>query len=113
MEKLVHEYLNSMVGDNPVLMRNMIIDPSWDDTEPVENFYVNEVRVGSIRNYSIGNLLIEVGIRNSIMQLFGLSMDESYSYFRRWINKLEVENGVVHIPRRPDSLRSMESQPFF
>ena len=106
MEKLVHEYLNSMVGDNPVLMRNMIIDPSWDDTEPVENFYVNEVRVGSIRNYSSGKLLIEVGIRNSIMQLFGLSMDDSYSYFRKWINKLEVENGMVHIPRRPDSLRS-------
>ena len=89
MEKLVHEYLNSMVGDNPVLMRNMIIDPSWDDTEPVENFYVNEVRVGSIRNYSSGQVLIEVVIRNSIMKLFDLSMADSYSYFRRWVNNLD------------------------
>jgi hypothetical protein len=89
MERLVGEYLDSMVGGNPVLMKLEEIDPSWCDNTPVENFYVNDIRVGSIRNYSGGQVLIEVVIRNSIMKLFDLSMADSYSYFRRWVNKLD------------------------
>ena len=46
MEKLVHEYLNFMVGDNPILMRIKSIDVSWSDKSSVEIFYVNEVKVG-------------------------------------------------------------------
>ena len=49
MEKLVHEYLDSMVGDNPILTRIKSIDASWSNKYLVDNFYVNEVRVGSIR----------------------------------------------------------------
>jgi hypothetical protein len=106
MEKLVHEYLNSMVGDNPILMRLKEMDPSWSDSSPVVNFYVNDVRVGSIRNYSGDKVLIESDLRNSIMKLFNLGMEDSYLYFRKWINKLEVEDGVVRISPGPDSLRS-------
>lgn len=106
MEKLVYEYLDSMVGDNPILMKIEGMDPSWIDNTPVVNFYVNEVRVGSIRNHSSGKVLIERNIGNSLMLLFDLDMDDSYLYFRKWLNKLEVKNGVVSISPGPDSLRS-------
>ena len=106
MEKLVYEYLNSMVGGNPILMKMTMVDPSWIDNTLVENFYVNEVRVGSIRNHSSGKVLIEKNVSNSLMMLFDLDKDDSYLYFRKWINKLEVENGVVSISPGPDSLRS-------
>jgi hypothetical protein len=89
MEKLVHNYLDSIVGGNPVLRKEKVIDRYWSSKHPVENFYVNKIRVGSIRNYSGGQVLIEVVIRNSIMKLFDLSMADSYSYFRRWVNKLD------------------------
>ena len=104
MEKLVHEYLNFMVGDNPILMRIKSIDVSWSDKYSVEIFYVNEVKVGyRLRD---GKVLIESDLRNSIMKLFDLNMEDSYLYFRKWINKLEVENGVVSISPGPGSLRS-------
>ena len=105
MENLVYEYLNSMVGGSPVLLRIKGIDPRWVEDFPIEMFYVNEVLVGSIRIEN-SELLIETKIRQSIMDLFDLDMQESYSYFKGWIKKLEVKNGVVHIPSGPDSLRS-------
>ena len=105
IERMVYEYLDSMVGDSPVLLRIKGIDPRWTEDFPIEMFYVNEVLVGSIRIEN-SELLIETKIRNTLMILFDLDMQESYSYFKGWIKKLEVKNGVVRIPSGPDSLRS-------
>ena len=65
IEKMVHEYLDSMVGGNPVLTKEITIDSSWSGRSPVKNFYVNGIRIGSMIIRS--GLLIEVGIRYSIM----------------------------------------------
>ena len=91
IEKLVYEYLDSMVGGNPILLRIEEIDPSWSDSTPVENFYVNEVRVGSIRDTN-GVMLTKPEIRFTIMGLFDLDCNDSYLYFRKWINKLERDD---------------------
>ena len=92
IEKMVGEYLDSMVGGNPILTRLKEMDPSWSDSSPVVNFYANDVRVGSIRNYSSGKVLIERNVSNSLMMLFDLDRDDSYLYFRKWINKLERDD---------------------
>jgi hypothetical protein len=87
IEKMVYNYLDSIVGGNPVLSKKVETDPSYSDVFPVENFYVNDVRVGSIRIVN-GGVLIETKIRNTLMKLFDLNMEDSYLYFRKWINKL-------------------------
>jgi hypothetical protein len=91
IEKMVHEYLDSIVGGNPVLTKHKVLDRYWSNKYPVENFYVNGVRVGSIRIKDCG-LLIETKIRNTLMKLFDLNMEDSYLYFRKWINKLERDD---------------------
>ena len=91
MERMVYRYLDSMVGGSPVLLRIKWIDPRWSEDFPIEMFYVNEVLVGSIRIENSG-LLIETKIRQSIMDLFDLDMQDSYLYFRKWVNKLERDD---------------------
>jgi hypothetical protein len=88
IEKMVYNYLDSIVGGNPVLRKEKVLDRYWSNKYPVENFYVNGVRVGSIRINDCG-LLMETKIRNTLMKLFDLNMEDSYLYFRKWINKLE------------------------
>lgn len=88
MERMVGEYLDSMVGGNPVLRRIVEIDRYWSSRTPVENFYVNGVKVGVIRHRDNG-VLVETKIRQSIMDLFDLDMRDSYLYFREWVNKLD------------------------
>lgn len=88
IERMVYRYLDSMVGGSPVLLRIKGIDPRWAEDFPIEMFYVNEVLVGSIRIEN-SELLIETKIRNTLMILFDLDMQESYSYFKGWVNKLE------------------------
>jgi hypothetical protein len=89
MEKLVHEYLDSIVGDNPVLTKVKVVDVHRSNVFPVENFFVNDVRIGSKRNIPSNRLLIDLGIRYTIMDLFDLDMLTSYSYIRNWFDKFD------------------------
>jgi hypothetical protein len=91
IEKMVYNYLDSIVGGNPVLKKEKVIDRYWSNRIPVENFYVNGVKVG-VRKYRDNGVFMERGIRLSIMDLFDLDTMGSYFYFRSWINKLERDD---------------------
>lgn len=90
IEKMVYNYLDSIVGGNPVLTKEKVIDRYWSNRY-VENFYVNGVKVG-VRKYRDNGVSMEHGIRLSIMDLFDLGIMDSYLYFRSWINKLEKDD---------------------
>ena len=87
MEKLVHKYLDSMAGDNPVLIKKMERNHySLSNTFPVENFYVNDVRVGS-KCLDVG-CIMERKLGNTLKNLFNLEGKCAHRYFKSWINKL-------------------------
>jgi hypothetical protein len=88
MERLVGEYLDSMVGGNPVLRKEKVIDRYWSSKHPVENFYVNGVKVGMVK-FRDNGVSMEYAIRVSIMELFDLNIKDTYLYFREWVNKLD------------------------
>ena len=88
MEKLVHKYLDSMVGGNPVLIKKMEISPySLSHTFPVENFYVNDVRVGS-KCLDV-ECIMEHKLGKTLQNLFNLEGNHAHRYFMSWINKLD------------------------
>ena len=91
MERMVHEYLNSMVGGSPVLRKEKVVGIHRSNVFPSENFYVNGIWVCSIGTIEFDNfnLSIEPKLRDSIEKLFDLDKDYSYLYFREWINKLD------------------------
>ena len=90
IERMVYRYLDSMVGGNSVLRKERVIDRYWSSKYPVENFYVNGVKVG-MRGHRDTWVLMEYEIRVSIMDLFDLNMDDSYLYFREWLNNIPTD----------------------
>lgn len=91
MEKLVHEYLNTIVGDNPTLtiskrethfIRGMKLSVFMND------YYVNSIKVGS-RNDGVKKISMNSELYNKVKKLFGLNNTHTSQYFNNWINKFE------------------------
>ena len=88
MEKLVNEYLNSIVGDNPTLvvwkestylMRGLTIF-TYD-------YIVNGVKVGS-RPHGVSKISMKSELYNNTRKLFGLGHVDTSRYFNQWLSNI-------------------------
>ena len=93
MEKLVHEYLNSIVGDDPALT------VSRETTNFVRsmNLYmyrsvysVNGIEIGS-RKDGVNKISMNRELYDSTRKLFGLSHTDTSQYFNEWLNNLPTD----------------------
>jgi hypothetical protein len=88
MEKLVHEYLNSIVGDNPSLV-------VWKESTYfmrglkmfTYDYIVNGVKVGS-RPHGVSKVSMKSELYHSVRKLFGLGHVETSRYFNDWLSNI-------------------------
>ena len=92
MEKLVYEYLNSMVGDNPALTvskRKSHFIRGLNLFMYMTEYYVNGVKVGS-RKDGIEKISMDLELYNGVRKLFGLDNTRTSRYFNQWLSNLPV-----------------------
>lgn len=88
MEKLVGEYLNSIVGDNPTLV--VWKEPTYlmRGLKMFTYYYiVNGVNVGS-RPHGVNKVSMRFGLSHSIRKLFGLNQVDTSRYFNQWLSNI-------------------------
>jgi hypothetical protein len=88
MEKLVNEYLNSIVGDNPSLV--VWKEPTYlmRGLKMFTYYYiVNGVNVGS-RPHGVNKVSMTFGLSHSIRKLFGLNQVDTSRYFNQWLSNI-------------------------
>jgi hypothetical protein len=91
MEKLVHEYLNSIVGDNPTLSVSKESNHFERAFKMFSYYYiVNGVKVGS-RPHSVSKISMKSELYNSIRKLFGLNHVDTSQYFNNWLNNIPAD----------------------
>lgn len=92
MEKLVGEYLNSIVGDNPtltVLKKRTRFIRGINEYAYKNEYYVNGILVGS-RTVGIMKISMNYGLYNRVRTLFGLDNSRTSQYFNQWLSTLPV-----------------------
>ena len=90
MEKLVYEYLNSMVGDNPtltILKRKSHFIRGLNLFMYMTEYYVNGIKVGS-RKDGIEKISMDLELYNGVRKLFGLDNTRTSQYFNQWLGNL-------------------------
>jgi hypothetical protein len=88
MEKLVYEYLNSIVGDNRVLKVSKESTHNWRGVKIFSyNYFVNGIKVGS-RPAGISKVSMKSELYHSTRILFGLSHTDTSQYFNQWLNNI-------------------------
>ena len=93
MEKLVNEYLNSIVGDNPtlsVLKRKSHFIRGLNFFMFTNEYYVNGIKVGS-RKDGIEKISMDLELYNGVRKLFGLDNTRTSRYFNQWLSNLPVD----------------------
>jgi hypothetical protein len=93
MEKLVYEYLNSMVGDNPtltVLKRKSQFIRGLNLFMFKNEYYVNGIKVGS-RKDGIEKISMDLELYNGVRKLFGLDNTRTSQYFNQWLSNLPAD----------------------
>jgi len=93
MEKLVYEYLNSIVGDNPtlfVLKRKSHFIRGLNLFMFMNEYYVNGIKVGS-RKDGIEKISMDLELYNGVRKLFGLDNTHTSRYFNQWLSNLPVD----------------------
>jgi hypothetical protein len=88
MEKLVNEYLNSIVGDNPTLVVSKHSTHFMRGVKMFEYHYiVNGVKVGS-RPYGVSKISMKSELYNNTRKLFGLNHVDTSRYFNQWLSNI-------------------------
>lgn len=89
MEKLVYEYLNSIVGDNPTLsVLKLKTHFNGYRGYMFQNIYsVNGIKVGS-RKDGVKKISMKSELYHSVRVLFGLSHTDTSQYFNDWLNNI-------------------------
>jgi hypothetical protein len=93
MEKLVYEYLNSIVGDNPtltVLKKRTHFIRGINEYAHKNEYYVNGILVGS-RTVGIMKISMDLELYNGVRKLFGLDNTHTSRYFNQWLSNLPVD----------------------
>jgi hypothetical protein len=93
MEKLVYEYLNSIVGNNPtlsVLKRKSHFIRGLNLSMFMNEYYVNGILVGS-RTVGIMKISMDLELYNGVRKLFGLDNTHTSRYFNQWLSNLPVD----------------------
>ena len=90
MEKLVAEYLNSIVGNNPtlsVLKKETHFIRGLKLPVFKSEYYVNGIKVGS-RADGVKKISMEIELYNGVRKLFGLDNAHTSRYFNRWLSNI-------------------------
>lgn len=93
MEKLVNEYFNSIVGDNPtlsVLKQRVGFIRGISEYMYKEVYYVNGIRVGS-KSHGAGRISMDFDLYDKTKKLFGLTNGNTSIYFREWLSKIPTD----------------------
>jgi hypothetical protein len=91
MEKLVHEYLNSIVGDNTTLTVSKQSTHLMKGLKMFQYLYIiNGIKVGS-RPLGVRRITMKSELYHNVRKLFGLSHTDTSLYFNRWLNKIPVD----------------------
>ena len=93
MEKLVYEYLNTMVGDNPSLTvskRKSHFIRGLNLFMYMTEYYVNGIKVGS-RKDGIEKISMDLELYNGVRKLFGLDNVRTSQYFNQWLSNLPAD----------------------
>lgn len=96
LEKLVSEYLNSIVGDNPtlsVLRKRAGFIRGISEYMYKETFYVNGIRVGS-KSHGSGRISMDSDLYDKTRKLFGLTNSSTSTYFREWLSKIPSDEEI-------------------
>ena len=89
MEKLVAEYLNSIVGNNPTLTIWKKETPFISSLKSFSyyTYIVNGVKVGS-KAHGVSKISMKIELYNTTRNLFGLSHVDTSRYFNRWLSNI-------------------------
>jgi uncharacterized protein YycO len=89
MEKLVYEYLNSIVGDNPTLsvLKQKTRYDGYRGFMSNNIYSVNGIVVGS-RKDGVKKITMKSEIYHSVRKLFVLSHTDTSQYFNDWLNNI-------------------------
>jgi hypothetical protein len=93
MEKFVHEYLNSIVGDNRALKVSRESTPRYGGCRGFmsNNIYsVNGIVVGS-RKDGVKKISMKSELYNSTRKLFGLNHVDTSQYFNQWLSNIPAD----------------------
>jgi hypothetical protein len=91
MEKLVHEYLDSTVGDNPALTVSKESTHHWRGVKIFSyNYFVSGIRVGS-RPAGISKVSMKSELYHTVRKLFGLGHVETSRYFNDWLSNIPAD----------------------
>lgn len=91
MEKLVYEYLNTMVGDNPSLTVSKRSTHLMKGLKMFTYDYtVNGVKVGS-RPHGVSKISMKSELYNSARNLFGLNHVDTSRYFNQWLSNIPAD----------------------
>ena len=91
MEKLVYEYLNSIVGDNPALTVSKRSTHLMKGLKMFTyDYIVNGVKVGS-RPHGVWKVSMKSELYNSARKLFGLNHVDTSRYFNQWLSNIPAD----------------------
>jgi hypothetical protein len=92
MEKLVAEYLNSIVGNNPTLSVLKKETPFMSSSlrSFSYTYIVNGVKVGS-RAHGVSKISMKSELYNTTRNLFGLTHVDTSRYFNRWLSNIPAD----------------------
>jgi hypothetical protein len=93
MEKLVHEYLNSMVGSDPTLK---VSKETTNFIRSINSYMyrsvysVNGIEIGS-RKDGVKKISMNRELYDSTRKLFGLNNLLTSQYFNNWLNNIPID----------------------
>jgi hypothetical protein len=91
MEKLVGEYLNSIVGNNPALTVSKRSTHLMKGLKMFTyDYIVNGVKVGS-RPHGVSKVSMKSELYNCARKLFGLNHVDTSRYFNQWLSDIPAD----------------------
>lgn len=92
IEKLVYEYLDSIVGDDPTLsvLKRKTHFEKYRGYKSFNIYSVNGIVVGS-RKDGIKKISMKYELYRSVRILFGLSNTDTLQYFNNWLSNIPAD----------------------